>query len=477
MELAPVGRLLGSLGTGMLAIGLFFSNSLIYMFAVAILAYLLFEGLAFRHAVDTFKHSVEIEMQPRIIRTLVGNRTRIETIIQNKSILNFRIVELNHTLSPEIHEERHFSTLSLSPEREQRFESFLEVKSPGRYRMSKSVAVLEGGFKLFRESVQFVNEMTMTAWPTIKDAKTFLRADAPYDLTVDTVHREFGTDLAELRPWNFLDDLHRIEWKATARTGKLMTREFYLERDPTIVLLIDASSSMRAQRGKGSLLNSLVEEVQNFLEAIRLVSSPVGLILYDEETVIANIEPGLGFENRERILRALLQNTGNEPVLSTLSRSTIRSLAVLTEDTQSLERELSFREKTKPYHDRSVSFAGRILPFYRMAMSNRLRKLRRQGVFRAFELIGDLSEPVLVVAISNGKTNLDGLYEGAKRSAILKHRVIIAILLSSNEPSSVESFFTLEQARIRTLRCTPDQLWRITSSEIATMGRDRHVPR
>jgi len=57
-----------------------------------------------------------------------------------------------------------------------------------------------------------------------------------------------------------------IDWKATAPAGKLMPRDFYLERNPPIMLLVDASILNITKRLTGSLSNTLLGKLASLLE-------------------------------------------------------------------------------------------------------------------------------------------------------------------------------------------------------------------
>ena len=54
-----------------------------------------------------------------------------------------------------------------------------------------------------------------------------------------------GNDFHQLREYRHGDSLKQIDWKATARTQKLITREYAQERDQQIVFLLDCSVRMR----------------------------------------------------------------------------------------------------------------------------------------------------------------------------------------------------------------------------------------
>ena len=59
-----------------------------------------------------------------------------------------------------------------------------------------------------------------------------------------TLFRGFGLDLADLREYQYHDDVRRIDWNVTARLQTPYVREFNEDRDVTAWFLLDLSPSM-----------------------------------------------------------------------------------------------------------------------------------------------------------------------------------------------------------------------------------------
>ena len=59
-----------------------------------------------------------------------------------------------------------------------------------------------------------------------------------------TVFRGTGVDVADLREYQFGDDLRHIDWNVTARTDITHVREYLEDREVTAWLLLDSSASM-----------------------------------------------------------------------------------------------------------------------------------------------------------------------------------------------------------------------------------------
>jgi hypothetical protein len=96
-------------------------------------------------------------------------------------------------------------------------------------------------------------------------------------------------------------------------------------------------------------------------------------------------------------------------------------------------------------------------------------------VFKAFERVCGLSEPVLVFVISNGTVNLDGLYKGARDAAISNHRVVIAILSQFGTHSPIKRLSGLERFGVRISEHAPQQISGVLGVEIPAMSRNRSV--
>ncbi|TGM45572.1 DUF58 domain-containing protein [Leptospira vanthielii] len=53
-----------------------------------------------------------------------------------------------------------------------------------------------------------------------------------------------GLDFKEVRNYHYGDDIRYIDWNVTSRTGELHTKEYYEERDASIIIFYDISESL-----------------------------------------------------------------------------------------------------------------------------------------------------------------------------------------------------------------------------------------
>ncbi|MEN3001414.1 MAG: DUF58 domain-containing protein [Armatimonadota bacterium] len=59
--------------------------------------------------------------------------------------------------------------------------------------------------------------------------------------------RGLGTEFESLREYTIDDEFRRIDWKATARRGKPIVRDYQVERSQNVILLFDAGRNMLAE--------------------------------------------------------------------------------------------------------------------------------------------------------------------------------------------------------------------------------------
>ena len=215
----------------------------------------------------------------------------------------------------------------------------------------------------------------------------------------------------------------------------------------------------------GSLI---LKELNELISNIRVASS-LGLLLYDSRSIVTMIQPRRGIKQKERIIEALLQNQGTEPEKKThlppqLGYSNeIRSLSNLT----------AYESAAKPYLKRLGLFARTMLPFYSYAESKRSNYLREQGSYLGFNLIASLSDHVLVIAIADGGSNVEGLVEGAKRAFSSNHEVAL-VLLSADQANFIE-VSRMSSRRIMIAMSTPRNLVQTVNDEILEMGHKRSI--
>jgi len=140
-------------------------------------------------------------------------------------------------------------------------------------------------------------------------------------------------DFDEVRPYQPGDDIRRIDWNVSARTGEVHVKHFVEERELTVFLLVDASASLNF----GSLTQrkrDTAAEIGALLAFSAIKNNDrVGLLMFTDEVELI-VPPKKGRKHVMRIISELLRykpsgaGTNLTEALDTLGRITRRKSVV-----------------------------------------------------------------------------------------------------------------------------------------------------
>lgn len=147
-----------------------------------------------------------------------------------------------------------------------------------------------------------------------------------------------GSELHQLRSYVPGDALARIDWKASARTRKLITREFSEDQHLDVLVAIDAGRLSRVRAGRLDRFGLYANIAARFAEVVTPNDDRIGLVVFSDRT-LALSPPDRGMAAIMRIRRTLEQLTvqaaESDPVAAAARiRATLkhRTLVVLLTD-------------------------------------------------------------------------------------------------------------------------------------------------
>src|SRR3982075_175891 len=113
-----------------------------------------------------------------------------------------------------------------------------------------------------------------------------------------------GRDFESLRDYVRGDEMRHISWTATARRGKLVTRQYQMERDQTILIALDAGRLMTARIENETKLDSAVHAALALMSAAARAGDNAGLLVFSRR-IQAYLPPKRGAEHLDAALEAL----------------------------------------------------------------------------------------------------------------------------------------------------------------------------
>jgi uncharacterized protein (DUF58 family) len=111
-----------------------------------------------------------------------------------------------------------------------------------------------------------------------------------------------GTDFHQMREYRVGDSLRQIDWKATARTRRLVSREYQDERNQQVVLMLDTGRRLMARDGAMSHFDHVLDASLVVAWLALRQGDAVGLLAHGGDA--AWVPPQRGASAIERLLRA-----------------------------------------------------------------------------------------------------------------------------------------------------------------------------
>ena len=99
----------------------------------------------------------------------------------------------------------------------------------------------------------------------------------------DTRRRGEGRTFASLRDYVVGDDPRHIDWKASARRGHAITREYTIEQSQTVYLLVDAGRSMTQLSGGYSRFEYALSSALVLADVASTAGDLVGAMVFDDQ--------------------------------------------------------------------------------------------------------------------------------------------------------------------------------------------------
>ncbi len=113
-----------------------------------------------------------------------------------------------------------------------------------------------------------------------------------------------GREFESLRDYVRGDEMRHVSWTATARRGKLVTRQYQMERDQTILIALDAGRLMTGRLEHETKLDLAVHAALALISAAARAGDNAGLLVFGRR-IKTFLPPKRGAEHLDAALEAL----------------------------------------------------------------------------------------------------------------------------------------------------------------------------
>ena len=178
----------------------------------------------------------------------------------------------------------------------------------GRFEFGQVVVRFLSRWNLVWVQARVGEPVTVKVYPNMRRAREAelkaLGARSLVSAHRKTSWRGEGREFESLRDYVRGDELRHISWTATARRGKLTTRQYQIERDQTILIAIDGGRLMTARIGQETKLDSAVHAALALMSAAARAGDNAGLLVFGRK-VKSFLPPGRGRDHMDAALEAL----------------------------------------------------------------------------------------------------------------------------------------------------------------------------
>jgi uncharacterized protein (DUF58 family) len=289
--------------------------------AIAAVA-LIFVGAAIDYIVLPTPSDLEVE---RVIPERMGLGDRYEISYTIRTSTRPVTARLFDAIPPGIAAPSLHDVVELNPNRpmELRIEAVGERR--GHYAFGPVSLRLETGRGLVARIARFSAPAETTVVPSLSNVRR-LRLLAIQNRLSDAGVRALkqhgeGTAFAGLRDYVPGDDPRLLDWKATARHSRLITREQSIERSQTVVAMVDCGRAMTQLAGRYSRFEHVLSAALVLSDVAAASGDRVGLLAFDDD-VRAFVPPQKGLAALRSLRTALsgLDATLTEPDYSSAFR-------------------------------------------------------------------------------------------------------------------------------------------------------------
>ena len=241
-------------------------------------------------------------------RFAIGDATKVSLIVDNGSTRDINL-RLKDEFPPEmkLDETREVTFVS---DAQSVAEFFYSLTPPrrGRYHFGKTAIRFRSRLGLVWCQTEVCEPQSVKVYPNMRRAREMelkaLGARSFLAIQRRSVRRGEGREFESMRDYVRGDELRHISWTATARRGKLTTRQYQIERDQTVVIAIDAGRLMTGRIGDETKFDTAIHASLALMSACARAGDNCGLVVFGRR-VRKYLPPKRGIEHIDAVLESL----------------------------------------------------------------------------------------------------------------------------------------------------------------------------
>ena len=241
-------------------------------------------------------------------RFAIGDTTQISLLIDNAAPRDFYI-KIKDEFPPEMMlGETREAEFKIDAQTTAEFFYFLTPPRRGKYDFGKAAVRYLSRLGFVWCQSDLGEAESVKVYPNMRRAREMelkaLGANSYLAVQRRSVRRGEGREFESMRDYVRGDEMRHISWTATARRNKLITRQYQIERDQTIIIAIDAGRLMTGRIGDETKFDTAIHASLALMSAAMRGGDNCGLMVFGRK-VHKFLPPKKGVGHIDAVLESL----------------------------------------------------------------------------------------------------------------------------------------------------------------------------
>ena len=246
---------------------------------------------------------------------VIGAEAPWRWTVRNRGRRRVRL-QLADDLAPSLGARRRRARVEVPAQGKAELETVIRPTRRGRFVPTELVLRIEGPLRLGARQVRRPAPVVLRVYPPFRgreEAELRIRKARILDVGLRSARGlGGGTEFEQLREYTPDDELRRVDWAATARTGRTIVRTYRPERNQTIVILMDNGRLMAGRVAGVPRIEHAMDAAIMLGHVATRLGDKVGMITFDA-VVRSIVPPGGNHDQTSRLIEAMYDL---EPALS-----------------------------------------------------------------------------------------------------------------------------------------------------------------
>ncbi len=303
------GRTLVLFSVFFLTAGFAFENYFLIYFAILLIFSTVISLPLFYYQMNIEDLRVHRELEKE--KVFKDDFVHVKVIVENTGKSGFDFLEIRDYYNPQLFRlvlGENFISTRIGPKKKIKFSYILEPKVRGEYPLGPLSLTVKD--RLGFNSVERVvpdSVSDILVYPPYEDIKRIEILGSKRSLNLNygqqrSKQKGLGSEFYGMRKYVFGDQFRLIDWKASARTQKLIVKEFESDRDVTVMILVDSSNSMAGGAIENTKFEYAIRACMLLTKVALSRKDNVGVFTFSDRENFKFLKPGSGEDHFYQVL-------------------------------------------------------------------------------------------------------------------------------------------------------------------------------